>query len=209
LLHTLSLCASQCSGPVVHCPDLPFFLNIYEHAERDSCGAATSASLQDPRGHDAGSGAWPAAGAAHAPATDVAPQPTWLADLESYLATSFVPSEGRHDLAAAVRAAPSAPATWLAFLSAEEAAGGGALAGGLTGGLAVGGGGGGGGVSLYHLYYWATQLVPRAKHQGDEEYVRLWLGYARQQWCGARGEGPGARRRRARRVLTGKSLFTV
>lgn len=112
-------------------------------------------------------------------------QPSWVTDLDAYLANNAGPCAAdpaaRHALAAAVKASPNTPDAWLAFLSAEEA--GGAGAGGLTGALTGGlGGGSGGQITLYHMYFWATQLVPRARHQQQEEYVKLWLGYARQQW---------------------------
>ncbi len=83
---------------------------------------------------------------------------------------------------AGVTAAPLAPEPWLAFLTHEEACYGNATnplpgrpgCSGDTGPV--------GGVSLYHLYFWATQLIPRSAHQHKEEYIRIWLGYAKQQW---------------------------
>jgi hypothetical protein len=105
-----------------------------------------------------------------------------VADLEAYLASTpaapCADPAARRESVAALKAAPASPEAWLAFLSAEESGGG--LTGVLCGGTAQLGSAGG--VSLYHLYFWATQLVPRARHQHRDEYVRLWLGYARQQW---------------------------
>ncbi|GBF89221.1 serine threonine kinase family [Raphidocelis subcapitata] len=113
------------------------------------------------------------------------PTPSWVADLEAYLGSNpgapCADPAARRDAVAALKAAPASPDAWLAFLSAEESGGGGltgAICGGGTAQLA-----GAGGISLYHLYFWATQLVPRAKNQHRDEYVRLWLGYARQQWA--------------------------
>lgn len=121
--------------------------------------------------------------------------PSWLTDLDAYLQSNSgaepISVAARRDLVAAVKAQPSSPEAWLAFLSAEEAAGSGGLTATLngvgTGALSFGGGGGAlahgsGSISLYHMYFWSTQLVPRARHQQKEEYVKLWLGYARQQW---------------------------
>jgi len=133
----------------------------------------------------------PGASAAAAGAAGV--PPSWVTDLDAYLAASGgtcpdpATAAARRDLVAAVKASPSSPETWIAFLSAEEASGaGGGLTGALTGGLgplsAQGAGSGGTVITLYHLYFWATQLVPRARNQHLEDYVKLWLGYARQQW---------------------------
>jgi hypothetical protein len=150
----------------------------------------------------------PTAAPAATPAVASAPgvPPSWMTDLDAYLASSACPfpdpaAAARAALVAAVKAAPSSPEPWNALLSSEEAAGAGGLTGALTGGLGpLSGAGAAGGavITLYHLYFWATQLVPRARHQAKEEYVTLWMGYARQQWCvrgggGARGGGRAAR----------------
>lgn len=123
-------------------------------------------------------------------ASDAARASGWLADLDAYLAAPGHASGDpqRDQLVAAVQADPVSPEAWLAFLSAEDAA-----AGNMTAPLPAGadGGSGGSGVSLYHLYFWATQLVPRSKNQSKEAYIMLWLGYAKQQWCGrAAGRAP-------------------
>lgn len=80
----------------------------------------------------------------------------------------------RSRLADAVRAAPTSPEAWWALLAAEEAA-----LGGTTATLDRAGRGG---VSLFDLYRAATQVVPRQGNYNNEAFVRIWLGFARQQW---------------------------
>lgn len=90
------------------------------------------------------------------------------------------PGSQRHDLVAAVKADPLSPEAWLVFLLGEEAHQG-ALTGTLPG-QAVNGGDAGG-ISLYHLYFWATQLLqPSSKYRSNESFIRLWIGYATHQW---------------------------
>ena len=36
---------------------------------------------------------------------------------------------------------------------------------------------------LSSLYSWATRLIPKHGHYEDETYIKIWLGYARHQWC--------------------------
>jgi hypothetical protein len=105
-------------------------------------------------------------------------QLSWLADLDAYN-TRHAPAEPedaqrRQLLLQALQEQPAAPEAWLALLAHEEA---------IAKALGAPDCPERAGVSLYHLYYWATQVVPRAKNQQREEYVRLWLGYARHQWC--------------------------
>ena len=38
-------------------------------------------------------------------------------------------------------------------------------------------------VGLYHLYHRATELVQRSKGRPLDAYVKIWVGYARHQWC--------------------------
>lgn len=38
-------------------------------------------------------------------------------------------------------------------------------------------------VPLTSLYGWATRLIPKHGHYEDETYIKIWLGYARHQWC--------------------------
>lgn len=101
---------------------------------------------------------------------------TWVADLEAYLAAHCAtpPQAGdvRHQLVSSLKSQPTAAEAWHAFLSHEEA-----RHGNITGSHTDHGG-----VSLYHLYFWAVHLVPRSKNQNKDEYIQLWLGYARQQW---------------------------
>lgn len=81
----------------------------------------------------------------------------------------------RSRLADAVRAAPTAPESWWALLAAEEATLGGATATLDRAGR--------GGVSLFDLYRGATQAVPRQGNYQNDAFIRIWLGFARQQWC--------------------------
>lgn len=77
----------------------------------------------------------------------------------------------------AVRAAPESPEAWWALLAAEEA-----VLGSGTATLSGRGGPGRGGVSLFDLYQAATKVVPRQNNYSNAAYIRLWLGFARQQW---------------------------
>jgi len=38
-------------------------------------------------------------------------------------------------------------------------------------------------VGLVSLYAWATRLMPKNGHYNDETYIRIWINYARHQWC--------------------------
>lgn len=108
---------------------------------------------------------------------------SWLPDLEAYLKGHPICSGGdeehsvseRQGLVAAVKAAPQSAEAWRALLIFEEA-----HSSNIT--QQQPGGGDPSRVSLYHLYYWATQEVPRSKNQQKEAYLQLWLGFARQQW---------------------------
>lgn len=113
--------------------------------------------------------------------------PSWLADLDAYVSTHPVAAAGggehgssnseRHGLVAAVQALPQSAEAWRALLAFEEA-----HSSNLTQQQAAGAAADPARVSLYHLYYYATQLVPRNKNQHKEAYLQLWLGFARQQW---------------------------
>lgn len=117
--------------------------------------------------------------------TNTQARPAWDRQLDAYTrggsgggdATPPAARAARTRLADAVRAAPESPEAWWALLASEEAAGGGTTA-------SLGGRGGGrGGVTLLDLYSAATQTVPRQPNYANEAYLRLWLGFARQQWC--------------------------
>lgn len=77
-----------------------------------------------------------------------------------------------------MRQASASPEAWWALLQQEEAA----LAAAGSG-TATLGGAARGGVALFDLYQWATKLVPRQANCSNEAYLKIWLGYARQQWC--------------------------
>ena len=40
-----------------------------------------------------------------------------------------------------------------------------------------------GAVGLVSLYGWATRLTPKNGNSNNDTYIRLWIGYARHQWC--------------------------
>lgn len=75
----------------------------------------------------------------------------------------------RTRLAARVRATPEVPGPWLEFLQHETT---------QTTSPAVRGG-----VTLFRLYEWATKTIPRSGNSKNEEYLRVWLGYALEQGC--------------------------
>jgi hypothetical protein len=105
---------------------------------------------------------------------------SWQADLDAYLACheqqDADTARRRRALLEAVHADHKEAAAWQRFLAHEEAAyadlGHGMLR--QQPHLSQ--------ISLYHLYFWATQLVPRHANHHKEEYLHLWLGFARQQW---------------------------
>ncbi|PSC73666.1 hypothetical protein C2E20_3077 [Micractinium conductrix] len=106
----------------------------------------------------------------------------WERQLEAYVraqgGTPGAQRTARMRLADAVRVAPQSPEAWWALLAAEEAGGGGSTATlDRTGAPARGG------ISLFDLYGAATRAVPRQGNYGNECFVRIWLGFARQQWA--------------------------
>jgi hypothetical protein len=104
---------------------------------------------------------------------------TWAADLDAYIGShegspGGSSTEARHRLVAGVKASPQSAEAWRALLAFEESHGS-----NMTHGLQADPGR----VSLYHMYYWATTLVPRSSSKSHKEaYLQLWLGFARQQW---------------------------
>jgi len=38
-------------------------------------------------------------------------------------------------------------------------------------------------VGLVSLYAWATRLMPKNGHYNNETYIKIWINYARHQWC--------------------------
>ncbi|WIA28772.1 hypothetical protein OEZ86_011304 [Tetradesmus obliquus] len=105
---------------------------------------------------------------------------TWSADLDAYIGShegspGGSSTETRHRLVAGVKASPQSAEAWRALLAYEESHGS-----NMTHGLQADPGR----VSLYHMYYWATTLVPRSSSKSHKEaYLQLWLGLARQQWA--------------------------
>eukprot|EP00882_Tetradesmus_deserticola_P019626 GHRQ01021138.1.p1 GENE.GHRQ01021138.1~~GHRQ01021138.1.p1 ORF type:complete len:169 (+),score=62.37 GHRQ01021138.1:53-508(+) len=104
---------------------------------------------------------------------------TWAADLDAYIGSHEASpgsssTETRQRLVAGVKASPQSAEAWRALLAHEESHGS-----NMTHGLQADPGR----VSLYHIYYWATTLVPRSSSKIHKEaYLQLWLGFARQQW---------------------------
>jgi len=104
-------------------------------------------------------------------------EPSWVADLNAYIAgqqgsPTSSSTDGRVPLVAAVKSNPQSAEAWGALLAHEEAHGS-----STTHGLHSASDSSK--ITLYHLYIWATQLVPRSR---DGMYLQLWLGYAKQQW---------------------------
>lgn len=98
---------------------------------------------------------------------------SWVAQLQAYLqSTNSCNAQQRKALGDVVLENPNNPDAWLRFLENEEA-----VMGQSTGTRPSRGG-----VTLYHLYHKATELVQRTKGRPSESYVKIWLGYARQQW---------------------------
>ncbi len=104
---------------------------------------------------------------------------SWDRDLDAYLkaqgGTPSAASKLSTRLADAVRKDCESPEAWWAFLQQEES-----VQSSSTATLTQSGRGG---VGLFDLYHWATKLVPRQSNYRNEAYVKIWLGYARQQWC--------------------------
>jgi hypothetical protein len=75
----------------------------------------------------------------------------------------------------AVKAAPESPEAWWALLQQEES-----LAANATATLSDRGARGG--VTLLDLFLAATKVVPRHSNYSNEAFIKIWLGFARQQW---------------------------
>lgn len=82
-------------------------------------------------------------------------------------------------LAEAVKASPESPEAWWALLQQEEAW---AAAAGGTAGLERGAATRGG-ISLLDLFAAATKNIPRQNNYTNDSFVKIWLGFARQQWA--------------------------
>ena len=105
---------------------------------------------------------------------------SWEGVLGEYLKhkgdTPWREKSSRVERATAVRANPTSPQAWLEFLEGEE----GMFAEKMTGKVNVVTGSRNG-VSLYRLYELATKTLPRSGNAKNEDYLRVYLGYARQQ----------------------------
>ena len=105
----------------------------------------------------------------------------WQTDLAAYVschdATDQRTAQLRAGLLDAVTADPRDPTSWQRFLAHEEAAQIRPSSAHARQQPQISQ------ISLYHLYFWATQLVPRQCNHQKEEYLLLWLGFARHQWC--------------------------
>ena len=105
---------------------------------------------------------------------------SWEGILGEYLKhkgdTPWREKSNRVERATAVRANPTSPQAWLEFLEGEESM----FAEKMTGKVNVVTGSRNG-VSLYRLYELATKTLPRSGNAKNEDYLRVYLGYARQQ----------------------------
>lgn len=105
---------------------------------------------------------------------------SWEGVLGEYLKhkgdTPWREKSSRVERATAVRANPTSPQAWLEFLEGEESM----FAEKMTGKVNVVTGSRNG-VSLYRLYELATKTLPRSGNAKNEDYLRVYLGYARQQ----------------------------
>ncbi|BDA45731.1 probable dual specificity protein kinase Ttk at C-terminar half [Coccomyxa sp. Obi] len=110
---------------------------------------------------------------------------SWEEDVKSYVQCQGSAAEPFHSQRCALSSALlstsitdfEAAERWWAFLSNEEAALAGAGAN-VTLELNVGAKTGRQAISLFQLYKWATRVLPKST---SEEYLLLWLGYARHQ----------------------------
>ena len=105
--------------------------------------------------------------------------------LEEYCASSGTSTPSRvrrerNELADVVRANQTSPEAWLAFLENEEAIYSDDAATADVGKPSASAGSRNG-VSLHRLYELATKTIPRRGNVNDENYVRIFLGLARQQ----------------------------
>lgn len=81
----------------------------------------------------------------------------------------------RERLYASLVASPSSPSSWLAFLRHEESV----LACSTVQIEALGSRGAA--VSLLRVFEWATRTIPRLGNERDDDYLEVWLGFARHQ----------------------------
>eukprot|EP00887_Chlorella_sp_A99_P002275 scaffold10.g2275.t1 len=111
---------------------------------------------------------------------------SWNHDLDAYVGAQASAAAGASPsvaalcskLAQAIRVAPESAEAWWAFLQQEESATAARGAAACPPAPPAKGG-----ASLFDLYAWATRLVPRQSNHNNEAYLRIWLGYARQQWA--------------------------
>jgi serine/threonine-protein kinase TTK/MPS1 len=105
---------------------------------------------------------------------------SWEGVLSEYLKrkgdTPWREKSSRLERATQVRANPQSAQAWLEFLEGEEAM----FAEKMTGKVNVVTGQRNG-VTLYRLYELATKTLPRSGNAKNEDYLRVYLGYARQQ----------------------------
>jgi hypothetical protein len=87
---------------------------------------------------------------------------TWESELDEFLnATSAAGLDLRNRV--------HSPEVWLEFLQREEAIRR------LDSNVAQSQ------IGIGRLYEWATKAIPRSSNIGNEDYVRIWIGYAKQQ----------------------------
>ena len=105
---------------------------------------------------------------------------SWERDFAAYLDTVRTTHPDQHsarlELAKAVEHDPQSAGAWWAFLRHEESAAP------QTSCATPRGTPRSQSTNLCDLYRWATRLVPRPDNSHRAAFVKLWLGYARQQW---------------------------
>ena len=110
-------------------------------------------------------------------------QASWDRQLDAYTRPQGGSPSAQRSLRArlveAVKAAHQSPEAWWTLLQQEE---GWAAAAGATASLERGAAARGG-VSLADLYAAATKVVPRQNNYSNDAFIKIWLGFARQQWC--------------------------
>eukprot|EP00899_Mesostigma_viride_P027221 jgi/Mesvir1/7684/Mv11654-RA.1 len=105
----------------------------------------------------------------------------WEHDLDAYLASNSRSPLNEHSerarLVTALRSSPESPDTWLRFLEYEEKAEADKTVVNRSRSHAHDGNS----ISLLRLFEWATKTIPLAGNKKDSSYLRVWLGYIRQQ----------------------------
>jgi hypothetical protein len=89
---------------------------------------------------------------------------TWESELDEFLNATSSAAAGLD-----LRSRVHSPEVWLEFLQREEAF---RRTDNNVAQSQIG---------IGRLYEWATKAIPRSSNIGNEDYVRIWIGYAKQQ----------------------------